>query len=152
MTLSWVAEATARGKLGPNSFVGIRVGYVTHSPEAWTAGHRAARWPIHGAAAIFAACGILILALDIPEEVAGRIVIGASWPSWWRFFWRPKRQAAPLNSLLCEMRTAPASTLPHGVAVRQPDLRCSRRRRATRAAARRNSTARRGQERSGQER
>lgn len=78
MTISWAAEATARGRLGMNSFVGIRAGYVTHSPEAWLAGHRAARWPTHAAAGIFAACGILILAMNASDETASRIAIGGS--------------------------------------------------------------------------
>lgn len=78
IAVSWAAEATARGTLGINSFVGIRVGYVRHSPEAWLAGHRAARWPTHAAAGIFAASGILILALSPSENTAGGIVIGGS--------------------------------------------------------------------------
>lgn len=78
MAVSWAAEATARGKLGMNSFVGIRVGYVTHSPEAWLAGHRAARWPTHAAAGIFAACGILLLVMDVSDAMGAWITIGAS--------------------------------------------------------------------------
>ncbi|WP_341392700.1 SdpI family protein [Arthrobacter sp. G119Y2] len=78
IAISWAAEATARGRLGMNPFVGIRVGYVTHSPEAWLAGHRSARWPTHAAAGIIAACGILILALNVSDETASRITIGGS--------------------------------------------------------------------------
>ena len=33
--VSCAAEATARGKIGVNPFVGLRVGYVTHSSGAW---------------------------------------------------------------------------------------------------------------------
>ena len=78
MAISWAAEATARGKLGMNSLIGIRVGYVQHSPEAWLAGHQAARWPTHAAAGIFAVCGILVLALSPSDETAGGIIIGGS--------------------------------------------------------------------------
>lgn len=78
IAISWAAEATARGQLGMNSLVGIRVGYVRHSPEAWLAGHQAARWPTHAAAGFFAACGILVLALDPSEETAGGIIIGGA--------------------------------------------------------------------------
>lgn len=78
MTISWAAEATARGKIGVNSLIGIRVGYVKHSPEAWRAGHRAARWPSHAAGGIFAACGILVLALDPSDETGAGIIIGGS--------------------------------------------------------------------------
>lgn len=78
MIISWAAEATARGRLGMNAFVGLRVGYVTHSPEAWLAGHRAARWPTHAAAGILAAGGILILVMNATEEAASRIAIGGS--------------------------------------------------------------------------
>ena len=78
LVLSWAAEATARGRLGVNALVGIRVGYVTASPEAWLAGHRAGRLATHAAAAVFALAGILVLALDLSEDEAGWIIIGAS--------------------------------------------------------------------------
>ena len=78
ITLSWAAEATARGKIGVNSFIGIRVGYVRHSPEAWLAGHQAARWPSHTAAGIFVACGLLVLTLNPSDETAGGIILGGS--------------------------------------------------------------------------
>lgn len=77
IAVSWAAEATARGKLGLNSFVGIRVGYVTHSPAAWLAGHRAARWPTHAAAGVFVISGILVLVLKPTDELSAWIAIGA---------------------------------------------------------------------------
>lgn len=74
--VSCAAEATARGRIGKNTFVGIRVGYVTHSPAAWLAGHQAARIPTHIAGAIFVAWGLLVLILDPSDEAAGGIAIG----------------------------------------------------------------------------
>lgn len=59
--LSWVAEATASGRIGPNSTVGIRTEYMTHSPEAWLVGHRAARMLIHCNAIVLVLAGVLAL-------------------------------------------------------------------------------------------
>lgn len=74
--VSSAAEATARGRIGKNSFVGIRVGYVMHSPAAWLAGHRAARVPTHIAGAIFAAGGLLVLLVEPSDEAAAGIAVG----------------------------------------------------------------------------
>ena len=76
--LSLVAETTARGRMGINSLVGIRVGFVTRSDAAWRAGHRAARILTHAAAAVFAAMGVLALVWRGRENVLGLIVIAGS--------------------------------------------------------------------------
>ena len=76
--LSWAAEATARGRMGINSLIGIRVGFVTRSDAAWLAGHRAARIPTHAAAAVFAAMGVFALVFRGPEQVLGLTVIAGS--------------------------------------------------------------------------
>ncbi|MCQ2001223.1 SdpI family protein [Arthrobacter zhaoxinii] len=72
--LSWAAEATARGKVCVNGLIGIRTGYVTASPEAWLAGHQAARGLTHAAAAVFMVTGILTLVFDGTEGV---LAVGA---------------------------------------------------------------------------
>ena len=76
--LSWAAEATARGRMGINSLVGIRVGYVTASEPAWLAGHRAARFPTHAAAAAFIASGLFSLMFRGMESIVGFAVITGS--------------------------------------------------------------------------
>lgn len=76
--LSWAAEATARGKVGVNGLIGIRTGYVTDSPEAWLAGHQAARGLMHAAAAVFAVMGILALVFDGTEGVLAVVAIAGS--------------------------------------------------------------------------
>lgn len=76
--ISAAVESAARGTTGINQWVGIRVGYVTQSPQAWKAGHRAARWPTHCGTALFAGAGILVLAVPMSDEAAGGIGIGAS--------------------------------------------------------------------------
>ena len=71
IAFSCSAEATARGKIGVNRVVGLRVGYVTYSPEAWLSGHRAARVLLHAAAALLAVVGILVLTLPGISEATG---------------------------------------------------------------------------------
>ncbi|MCC3268639.1 SdpI family protein [Arthrobacter gengyunqii] len=76
VAVSWTAEATARGQLGVNSGVGIRVGYVTHSADAWLAGHRAARLLLHASSAAFAVAAVLSLMLPgITDETGALIAI-----------------------------------------------------------------------------
>lgn len=78
VAVSCAAEATARGKIGVNPFVGLRVGYVTHSSGAWLAGHRAARPLLHTAGAVLAASGVLLLVLPgMSDEDGGLVVIAA---------------------------------------------------------------------------
>ena len=74
VAVSLTAEATARGKLGVNSAVGIRVGYVTHSDEAWLAGHRAARPLLHASSAAFALAGVLSLVLPGITDETGAVI------------------------------------------------------------------------------
>ncbi len=74
VAVSLTAEVTARGKLGVNSGIGIRVGYVTHSDEAWVAGHRAARPLLHASSAAFALAGVLSLVLPGISEGAGSVI------------------------------------------------------------------------------
>ncbi|WP_104103844.1 SdpI family protein [Arthrobacter sp. 08Y14] len=76
-TLSWAAEATATGRVGMNSSIGIRVGYVTHSPEAWLEGHRAARTLIHCNAAVLVVAGVVAL-FPAFADIASWIAIAAS--------------------------------------------------------------------------
>ncbi|MCC3271879.1 SdpI family protein [Arthrobacter zhangbolii] len=76
--LSWAAEATASGRMGINSLVGIRVGYVTVSEPAWRAGHRAARPLTHAAAGVFAALGIFALVFCGAESTSGAAIISGS--------------------------------------------------------------------------
>lgn len=73
--LSWVAEATASGRIGMNSSVGIRTEYVTRSPEAWLAGHRAARMLINCNAIVLVLAGVLAL---VPALNASWMAITAS--------------------------------------------------------------------------
>jgi len=74
IAVSWTAEATARGKLGVNSAVGIRVGYVAHSEEAWLAGHRAARPLLHASSAAFALAGVLSLVIPGITDETGAVI------------------------------------------------------------------------------
>ena len=78
MVLSTAVECAARGKIGINPIVGIRVGYVTHSPAAWQAGHRAARWPTHAGTAAYITVGVLLMTLPMSETTAGVLGIGAA--------------------------------------------------------------------------
>lgn len=74
IAVSWTAEATARGRLGVNSAIGIRVGYVTHSDGAWLAGHRAARPLLHAASGAFALAGVLLMVLPGITEDTGAVI------------------------------------------------------------------------------
>lgn len=77
VVLSWTVEAAARGRVGVNPLIGIRVGDVTASPEAWRAGHRAARPLTHTASAVAAGTGVLISLPSVSENAAGWSVIAA---------------------------------------------------------------------------
>jgi len=62
-------EAAARGHLGINSLIGLRVSSVMSSDEAWQRGHAAARVPVWiGAGG--AVAGSLI-SIVLPESVRG---------------------------------------------------------------------------------
>ena len=74
--VSGVSEAIVRGKIGVNHLVGLRVGYVTHSDEAWLSGHRAARPLLHASGAVLAAAGALLLVPGMPET--GGAIIGVT--------------------------------------------------------------------------
>lgn len=68
-----VIELAARGRLGPNRFIGLRSDALLASPAAWIAGHRAARAPI---ALACAAAGVLaVLALAIAVLVVQTIAL-----------------------------------------------------------------------------
>ncbi|QNE37378.1 SdpI family protein [Leifsonia shinshuensis] len=62
-------EAAARGRLGINSLIGLRVSSVMSSDEAWQRGHAAARVPVWiGASG--AVAGSLI-SIVLPESARG---------------------------------------------------------------------------------
>jgi hypothetical protein len=69
------SESAARGHLGVNSIVGLRLGYLMVSDQAWLAGHRAARIVLDIAGSIFFLTGALVLTVPLPESVMGTIVL-----------------------------------------------------------------------------
>jgi hypothetical protein len=68
VVIAVVAELTARGKLSVNGGAGLRIPSVMASPEAWLAGHRAARVWLHLSAASLAVPALLCVMG--PSEVA----------------------------------------------------------------------------------
>lgn len=75
LLISTSAELAARGIVGPNAAVGIRIPSVTASMAAWQAGHRAARWWMHVAAVAFVATAVWV-ALT-PEALSVAVGVGA---------------------------------------------------------------------------
>ena len=57
-------EAAARGRLGVNSLIGIRIPSVMSSDEAWRRGHGAARIPVWIGACAAMVAGLVSLAID----------------------------------------------------------------------------------------
>ncbi|MDK1327393.1 SdpI family protein [Arthrobacter sp. zg-Y1143] len=112
--LSWAAEATARGRIGINSLVGIRVGYVTASDAAWLAGHRAARVPTHAAAAVFAVLGVFALVFRGSEDVAGFAVIAGSAAVLGLVLWAAVRANRAAYRVVAQERAVPGVPVPHG--------------------------------------
>lgn len=70
---SIIIELAARGRLGPNRFIGLRSDALLASPAAWMAGHRAARAPI--ALACAAALVLSLVALVVPVMVVQAIAL-----------------------------------------------------------------------------
>lgn len=75
--LAFTAEATARGRLGLNSFMGLRFGYLVASDEAWYAGHRAARIPLVLSGVVVFIAGVILM-LAQPNDNAANVVVGVA--------------------------------------------------------------------------
>ncbi|MFC9516472.1 SdpI family protein [Nocardiaceae bacterium NPDC056970] len=62
IAIAWTSRAAASGRLGRNSYAGIRTPTTMHSDETWTAAHRASRpWTdIGGGLSIVAGLGALV--------------------------------------------------------------------------------------------
>lgn len=66
-----ISEAAARGTLGINSLAGIRTRAVMMSEEAWTAGHKAARWHLDAAGLVAFLAGAALVTLPLDESTTG---------------------------------------------------------------------------------
>ncbi|MCA1008249.1 SdpI family protein [Rhodococcus hoagii] len=68
IAIAWTSRAAASGRLGRNSYAGIRTPTTMHSDETWTAAHRASRpWTdIGGGLSIVAGLGALV---PMPESM-----------------------------------------------------------------------------------
>lgn len=62
LAVALTAELAARGVLRRNGGAGIRIASVMRTEDTWKAGHRAARWWMHGAAMGLGGAGILSFA------------------------------------------------------------------------------------------
>lgn len=68
IAIAWTSRAAAKGRLGRNSFAGIRTPTTMHSDETWFAAHRASRkWTdIGGGLSIAIGLGALV---PMPEPM-----------------------------------------------------------------------------------
>lgn len=67
-------EAAARGRLGVNSLIGLRISSVMSSDEAWQRGHAAARIPVWLASGGATVAAIVSIALPVgAREIAQTI-------------------------------------------------------------------------------
>lgn len=73
----WMARATASGRLGRNSFAGIRIPSTMASDEAWHAAHARAKRLTIAAGLVSIASGLFALVPGPPELLAVVVLLAA---------------------------------------------------------------------------
>ncbi len=78
-----ITDRAADGRLGPNSWAGMRTKETMAGPRQWRAAHEAARGATWVAAVGLGMSGVVAAVLSEPFLVAGITVAGAVWAVVW---------------------------------------------------------------------